>query len=129
MPLYLANIGKQFKIAILELFLIVLAIEIWGQLMRDKCIVSFLDNQAVVEIINRQTSKDRSVMALLRDFVLCTLKHNILFHAKHITGCVNRESNALSRLQVEKFRSLMPYADEQLTPVPAGLLPNNWRMT
>ena len=47
--------------------------------MRDKCIVFFSHNQAVVEIINRQTSKDRSVMALLRHFVLCTLKYNILF--------------------------------------------------
>ena len=55
------------------------------------------DNQAVVEIINRQTSKDRSVMALLRHFVLCTLKYNILFRARHIAGRVNRESNALSR--------------------------------
>ena len=49
-------------------------------------IVFFSDNQAVVEIINRQTSKDRSVMVLLRRFVLCTLKYNILFQAKHIAG-------------------------------------------
>ena len=120
---------KNFNITILELFPIVLAIEIWGPLMRDKCNVFFSDNQAVVEIINKQTSKDRSVMALLRHFVLCTLKYNILFHAKHIAGCVNRESDALSRLQVEKFRALAPYADEQPTPVPAGLLPNNWQIT
>ena len=97
--------------------------------MRDKCIVFFSDNQAVVEIINKQTSKDRSVMALLRHFVLCTLKYNFLFYAKHIAGCVNRESDALSRLQEEKFRALAPYADEQPTPVPAGLLPNNWQIT
>ena len=50
--------------------------------MRNKCIVFFLDNQAVVEIINRQTSRDRSIMVLLRHFVLCTLKYNILFHAR-----------------------------------------------
>ena len=59
-------------------------LEIWGPLMRDKCIVFLSDNQAVVDIINKQTSKDRSVMALLRHFVLCTLKYNILFYAKHI---------------------------------------------
>lgn len=120
---------KQFNITILELFPIVLAIEIWGPLMRNRCIVFFSDNQAVVEIINKQTSKDRSVMVLLRHFVLCSLKYNILFHAKHIAGCLNRESDALSRLQVEKFRSLAPYADQQPTPVPEGLLPNNWRIT
>jgi len=48
--------------------------------MHDKCIVFFSDNQAVVDIINKQTSKVRSVMALLRHFVLCTLKYNISFH-------------------------------------------------
>ena len=40
-------------------------------------------------------------MVLLRHFVLSTLKYNILFRAKHIAGCINRESDALSRLQVE----------------------------
>ena len=122
-------VWKTFNITILEFFPIVLAIEIWGPLMRNKCIVFFSDNQAVVEIMNKQTSKDRSIMVLLRHFVLSTLKYNILFHAKHIAGCINRESDALSRLQVEKFRLLAPSADPQPTPVPGGLLPNNWHIT
>lgn len=120
---------KKFNITILELFPIIQAIGIWGLLMRNKCIVFFPDNQAVVEIINKQTSKDRSVMVLLRIFVLCTVKYNILFHAKHIAGCVNLKNNALSRFQVEKFRLLVPYADEKTTLVPGGLLPNNWHIT
>ena len=91
--------------------------------MSDKCMVFFSDNQAVVEKINKQTSKDRAVMVLLRLFVLCTLKYNILFHAKHVAGCANRKSDALSCLQVEKFRLLAPYTDEQPTPIPVGLLP------
>ena len=53
-------IWKTFNITILEFFPIVLALEIWGPLMRNKCIVFFSDNQAVVEIINKQTSKDCS---------------------------------------------------------------------
>ena len=121
------NHGSQYYG--LRIFPIVLAIEIWGSIIRDRYVVFFSDNQAVVEIINRQTSKDRSVMVLLRHFVLCTLEHNILFHAKHIAGSLNRESDALSRLQVEKFRFLAPYADEQPTTVPAHLQPNNWHFT
>ena len=71
---------KRFNITILELFPIFLAIiVIWGPLMRDKYIVFSSNNQAVVEIINRQTSKEFSLMALLRHFVLCTLKFNIFF--------------------------------------------------
>ena len=120
---------KELNIAILELFPIVLAIEIWGPLMRNKCIVFFSDNQAVVKINIRQTSRDRAIMVLLRHFVVCTLKYNILFHAKLIAGSVNRESDALSRLQVEKFRFLAPYVDEQPTQIPGALLPSNWRIT
>ena len=120
---------KNFNITVLEFFPIVLAVEIWGSIMRVRCIVFFSDNQAVVEIINRQTSKDRYVMALLRHFVLCTLKYNILFHAKHIAGSLNHESDALSCLQVEKFRFLAPYADDQPTPIAGGLQPINWHFT
>ena len=97
--------------------------------MRNKCILFFLDNQAVVEIINKQTSKDPSIVLLLRHFVLSTLKNKILFHAKHTSGCINHDSDALSRLQVEKFRLLAPSADPQPTPVPGSLLPNNWHIT
>ena len=61
---------------------------IWGPLIRDKYIVFSSDNEAVVEIISRQASKDFSLMALLRHFVLCTLKNNIFFHAKLIAGRV-----------------------------------------
>ena len=122
-------VWKTFNITILEFFPIVLASKIWGPLMRNKCIVFFSNNQAVVEIINKQTSKDRSIMVLLRHFVLSTLKYNILFHAKHIASCINRKSDALSRLQVEKFRLLAPSADPQVTPVPWGLLPSNWHIT
>ena len=68
-------------------------------------------------------------MALLRHFVLCTLKCNILFRARHIAGRVNRESNALSRLQEIQITSLLYYTDEQPTPVSAGLLPHNWCIT
>ena len=68
---------KQFNISILELFPIVMAIEKWGLLMRDKRIVFFSDNQAVVEIINRQTSQDRSVWLCL----------GTLFSARYFVSC------------------------------------------
>ena len=45
---------KIFNITLLEFFPIVLAVEIWGSIMRGRCIVFFSDNEAVVEIINRK---------------------------------------------------------------------------
>ena len=77
---------KSYNIAVLDLFPIVLALHIWGHLMADKCIIFFTDNAAVVDIINQQTSKHHSIMVLIRDLVLSCLRHNVLFHAKHIPG-------------------------------------------
>ena len=55
---------KTYNIAVLELFPIVLAMHIWIHLMADKCVVFFADNAAVVDIINKQTSKHQGIMVL-----------------------------------------------------------------
>ena len=57
-------------------------------------------------------------MFLVRKLVLLALKFNILFSAKHLPGKVNIYSDALSRLQVSKFQTLMPQADLQPTRIP-----------
>ena len=80
---------KSYNIAVLELFPIVLVMHIWGHLMADKCVIFFTDNAAVVYIINKQTSKLQSIIVLIRDLVLSCLRHNVLFHAKHIPGFYN----------------------------------------
>ena len=61
---------KDFNITFLELFPIVLAVHIWGSHMSDRCVLFFTDNSALVDIINKQTSKHKSVMVLLLDLVL-----------------------------------------------------------
>ena len=61
---------KSYNVGVLELFPIVLAMHIWGHLMTDKCVMFFTDNTAVVDIINKQTSKHQSIMVLIRDLVL-----------------------------------------------------------
>ena len=117
---------KTYNIAVLELFPIVIAIHIWGSLMVDKCVLFFSDNAAVVDIINKQTSKDASIMVLLRDLVLSCLTHNILFQARHIPGLINSRADYLSRFQVVKFKELSPEADDFPTPVPENLMPESW---
>ncbi|XP_078330524.1 uncharacterized protein LOC144624540 [Crassostrea virginica] len=65
---------KDCQIAVKELFPIVLAIELWGNKIKNKRILFMSDNMAVVQIINKQTSKDRTIMKLVRRLVLATLK-------------------------------------------------------
>ncbi|XP_068723346.1 uncharacterized protein [Montipora capricornis] len=103
---------KSYNIAVLELFPIVLAIHIWGHLMADKSVIFFTDNAAVVDIINKQTSKHQSIMVLIRDLVLSCLRHNVLFHAKHIPGFYNIRADYISRCQVAKFKELSPDVDQ-----------------
>lgn len=78
--------------------------------MANKCVSIFSDNAAIVEIINRQTSKHKEIMVLLRDLVLSCLKHNILFQARHIFGFINSRANYLSRFQVAKS-SVVQYSN------------------
>ena len=62
----------------------VLSSPIWGAIMRNHYIVFFSDNHAVVDIINKQTSREPKIMVLVRRLVLNCLKYSILFKSKHI---------------------------------------------
>ena len=120
---------KTLKIAFLELFPIVLAVHIWGSLMADKRIIFFSDNVAVVDIVNKQTSRHKDIMVLLRDLVLSCLRHNILFLARHIPGLQNSSADYLSRSQVVNFKDIFPEAGESPTQIPESLMPKNWVLT
>ena len=104
------------------MFPIVLAIEIWGQSMSNSKIYFMSDNMAVVEVINKQTSKDKTLMRLVRRLVLATLKFNIYFRAKHIPGKLNITSDHLSRFQFQEAFKSAPYLCQHQTPIPQHLL-------
>jgi hypothetical protein len=53
------------------------------------------DNQALVFIINKRTSKDKQIMKLIRHLVFLTMYNNIQFKALHILGCKNEIADAL----------------------------------
>ena len=101
----------SLNITFLEFFPIIVALHIWGSQMANKCVCFVTDNDALVEIINRQTSKHKLIMLLVRDLVLTSLKYNILFRARHIPGVHNSRADLLSRLQVNQFRQIFPEAD------------------
>ncbi|CAH3116352.1 unnamed protein product [Porites lobata] len=47
------------NIAILEFYPIVLSLYLWGEAMSNQCILFFTDNESLVQVINRQTCKDK----------------------------------------------------------------------
>ena len=116
---------KGWNITILELYPIVAAVCIWVDIFRDKCICFHTDNMALVHVINKQTSKEPQVMKLIRKLVMMCLRHNVLFKADHVPGVYNGLADALSRLQIQKFRELAPEADKLSTHLPWDLLPQS----
>ena len=95
-----------------------LSVEVWGPLLRNKCIVLHTDNMAVVHVLNNQTSKNPDIMVLVRRFVVACMRQNILIHAEHIPGIYNVLPDLLSRLQIDKFRELAPNVDPEPTTLP-----------
>lgn len=104
-----------------ELFPIVLALHLWGSCFQNQRVKFYCDNLAVVHSINKQTTRSKPSMQLLRVLVLSCLTHNIMFRAKHIPGHENNVADALSRCQLARFRMLAPEADDQPTAIPPAL--------
>ena len=111
----------KLHITFQELLPIVLAFEIWGSNLANQCILLHSDNMAVVYILNSQTSKDKDIMFLVRHFVLCCMRFNILTKAVHIPGRENILPDLLSRFQREKFHQLAPDMDNDPTIIPDQL--------
>ncbi|XP_062618317.1 uncharacterized protein LOC134279921 [Saccostrea cucullata] len=89
---------QEYDITFKELLPIVVAVETWGESLANSSILFYSDNMAVVNIINKISSKDVPVMHLVRRLVLACLRFNILFKAEHIPGKLNILPDLLSRL-------------------------------
>ena len=96
--------------------------------MSNQCVSFFTYNAALVDIVNKQTSKNSLIMVLVRDLVLTSLRHNIVFRASHVPVVDNARANLISRFQIIEFRNALPDADLEPTPVPEALLPIKWSL-
>ena len=117
-----ADTSILLDITCLELIPIVLSFMIWGRSFRNKKILLRIDNQALVSIVNKRTSKSKRVMILIRQLVFLTMNNNIQFRAQHIEGEHNAIADALSRFQEQRFMDLVPNADSSPAAIPQEFL-------
>ena len=118
----------HYNIQILELYPIYVMISMFAHDLANSSIVFHCDNEAIVQIINKQSSRDVQVMKLLRPMILVMLKYNITFKSVHIPGVHNILCDALSRSQVTSQLLRHHGMGRYPTPVPLWLRPHNLRI-
>lgn len=79
------------------------------------------DNKAVTEVWQSGLSHSTQLMRLVRALFFVAANGNFHVLIRHIAGVDNCIADALSRLQVQKFRQLAPQAAREPTPIPATL--------
>ena len=58
------DLGVTEGITVLELFLLLVTLHIWGEDLRNKKLLFMVDNLAVVHIVNSMTSQSDQVMTV-----------------------------------------------------------------
>lgn len=71
--------GFLGNLVLLELFPVVLALELWGEACRNLKLRINCDNMGVVQVVNRMSASSHPVIRLLRQLVFRCLSLNILF--------------------------------------------------
>ena len=104
-----------------ELYAIVMACETWGKHWAGKRILFHCDNKAVTEVWQSGLSRSPQLMALVRALFFVAAKGNFHVLVRHIAGIDNSIADALSCLEIRKFRQLAPQAAREFTPIPAML--------
>jgi hypothetical protein len=93
-----------------ELYALLVAVT-WSNRLRGKMVKFHCDNQSVCYIIQSVTSRDPSIMALVRTLFFVSARNSFVCSAVHVPGCKNQAADALSRGKIETFKSIKPESD------------------
>ena len=111
-------------INVLELLAMVAAVFVWGGSWRNGTILLHTDNEAVAVVWETGRSRDPAMMKLLRELFFFCAARNLHLIVRHIPGRENNLADALSRLQVSRFRLLLPTA----AIFPMSIPDNVWKI-
>lgn len=84
------------SIVVLEVFPLVVALEIWGEQFANKRILIKSDKKVVIYAVNCLSAKSIFGVKLLRYLVILCLRFNIWLKARHVLGKEYQIADALS---------------------------------
>ncbi|XP_060725388.1 uncharacterized protein LOC132845438 [Tachysurus vachellii] len=108
--------------ALLELYPIVKACILWGNLWFRKQILVYCNNEATVHIINKVCSSVLFINKFLRRLTWTCITSNFILRAAHIPGLDNKIADCLSRFKFQEFKALCPDASPSSLRCPAFAL-------
>ena len=115
----------DLSISALEMYPVLLALLLFSSELKGKSLLIHTDNEALVHVFNNKSSKDLYISNMLRELTLVCLRHNLRVREVHIPGHFNSLADALSRLQVSKFKAMAPWVEPDPVSVPQQFLPHN----
>ena len=113
------------SIQYLELYGVAIGVLTWIRNFPNKRIVLFTDNKSVRDMINSSTSGCKNCMVLMRLIIMESLIRNVRIFAKYVSTKDNGKADALSRLDMERFRRIDKEnkMDKYPTAIPEELWP------
>ena len=117
---------QDFHISTLEFYPLFVLISMFGHLMTNSNVLFLCDNEAVVEIVQKQSTKDPNNMRIMRALILKIIEFNISLSAKHVPGKNNVLCDRISRFQVTPRLLAEHNMDSKATSIPLYLLPKNF---
>lgn len=96
------------NIAFLELYAVLVALQLWVPRDADMTVRVYTDNQALVPVLNKLSSRDATLRRLLRRIALLCLDRNCLLFVTHVAGAANIGPDLLSRGLLPEFCQRFP---------------------
>ena len=116
-PTEVADLSIEWK----EPLPILIVCELWGTQWKGKQLLFHSDDMAAVNLWKKGTSAHSDLMSIIRKLFYCSARNELTINVIHIPGIKNPISDALSRFQFHRFRSLAPKADPHPTRVPQAI--------
>ena len=113
------QVMEDHHISIREMIPIVMLDALWGKRWQRQSVRFWSDNSAVVALINSGSSRENTLMHLMRCLVFIMAHYNFVALAAHIKGSDNNVSDALSK--DNKGYSLSHYQQAQSNPTVVSL--------